>query len=359
MPRDPHNVLVLRLDALGDFVLWLDAAAEMRRRFPAPHHRITLLGNAAWIDLARLQPHWDAVWSLDRRRFRSLAYRWNWVRRIRQAGFGTVINPAYSRENRPGDWLVRFSGADRRVASTADLSNLSAVKRARSDGWYTELVAADPQPLHELDRNAEFLRGLGAADAVAGLPRIEFGEDPTAFAPPAEPYCVLFPGAGWDGRRWPAERFAAIGRRLLDERGWRAVIAGGPADRPLGQALAATLGPTAIDACGHTDVATLCRLIAGARLVVSNETSAVHIAAATATPAVCVLGGGHYGRYLPYPAGIPLPAPLVAVHRAMPCYHCNWNCIHPRAAEGPVRCIDQIATAEVWQAIGRALSSPP
>ena len=48
--QDANAVLVVRLDEIGDFVLWLDAAAGLRRLFPGA--RIVLAGNEIWADLA-------------------------------------------------------------------------------------------------------------------------------------------------------------------------------------------------------------------------------------------------------------------------------------------------------------------
>jgi ADP-heptose:LPS heptosyltransferase len=54
--------------------------------------------------------------------------------------------------------------------------------------------------------------------------------------------------------------------------------------------------------CGKTSLPELCEAIANAQLLLSNDSSAFHIAAAVQTPVVCVLMGRHYGRFAPYPA---------------------------------------------------------
>ena len=47
-----HKLLVIKLDAIGDFILWLDFARGLRELYPAGKYEITLLANQAWGDFA-------------------------------------------------------------------------------------------------------------------------------------------------------------------------------------------------------------------------------------------------------------------------------------------------------------------
>ena len=88
----------------------------------------------------------------------------------------------------------------------------------------------------------------------------------------------------------------------------------------------------AIDLVGKTSLVELVELLRNALLVLSNETSAVHIGAAVGAPVICILGGGHFGRFLPYVVEKPEPSrptPIVVV-QPMSCFGCNWQCVHPR-----------------------------
>jgi ADP-heptose:LPS heptosyltransferase len=92
--------------------------------------------------------------------------------------------------------------------------------------------------------------------------------------------------------------------------------------------------------------------------VVSNETGAAHLAAAVETPVVCLLGGGHYGRFVPYPEEYraKAPAPLPVVH-TMDCFGCDWRCIYPVAKGKPTPCIERISVDAVWGAIERLIET--
>lgn len=356
-PERPGQILVLRLDALGDFVLWLDAARALRTLYPAGQYEITLLGNQSWAPLAAQTPYFDHVWGMDRIKFATrLGYRFQLLQKIRRAGFATVINTAFSREFLWSDSVVRVSGAQERIGYQGECSIIGPALMRLTDSWYTRLVPARPEPRMELERNADFVRGLGLSEFRAGLPRLPETEAlPSGF--PVDAYFVLVPGAGRAYRQWPLERFAETAQRLHRERGWIGVVAGGPDDTALGAALEQACAPFVQDWTGKTSLAELNGVLAGAEVVVSNETSAVHIAAALGTPVVSVTGGGHFGRYVPYRTeqnkpeqASPTLLPVIAAH-PMPCFGCNWECIYPAAAHQPKPCIAEVSTEMVWAAL--------
>ena len=82
------------------------------------------------------------------------------------------------------------------------------------------------------------------------------------------------------------------------------------------------------------------------KLLISNETSAIHIAAALDVQSICILGGGHYGRFTPYPLDSYKKRPISVVNE-MFCFQCNWNCYIKHSKNKPFPCIDLIEFKEV------------
>ena len=198
--KNRDGVLIVRLDAIGDFILWLDTAKEYSRIFPGKN--ITLLANSAWANLAKDIPYWDSVWSIEMTRFsRSPLYRLKLLCKIRRAGFEIAIQPTFSRVFLHGDSIIRASGAKNRIGSLGDMSNITSTLKAISNRWYTNLIPAIKRPLMELDRNAEFLRNLTNQEFIANLPKL-----PILTALPDHlklqgNYFIIFPGASWHGRQ--------------------------------------------------------------------------------------------------------------------------------------------------------------
>lgn len=111
-----------------------------------------------------------------------------------------------------------------------------------------------------------------------------------AEAPPAAGASVVHPGAAFAGRRWPAERFAAVARHLADD-GHDVRITGGPAEVELAFRVAREAGLSS-DAvlAGRTSTLQLAAVVAAARVVVSGDTGVAHLATAYRRPSVVLFG---------------------------------------------------------------------
>jgi len=102
-------------------------------------------------------------------------------------------------------------------------------------------------------------------------------------------YAILNPGGNNPAKRWPAERFVAVGRRLA-ERGWRVLVNGAPAEIDLCTEIAAQIrGGVILQAHGHT-LRGLKHIVRGARLMVTNDTGPRHFAVAAGVPTVSLFG---------------------------------------------------------------------
>jgi ADP-heptose:LPS heptosyltransferase len=343
------KILFVRLDAIGDFILWVDAASSLRQLYPRDKFHLTLLGNILWTTLAQDLDIFDEVWSLDRRQFsKNLLYRIALQKKIKLQGFGTAIQPSYSRDLMFGDSVIRASAATVRIGSIGDSSNISSRRKKKSDQWYSKLLPATSEPITEMERNAEFLRGLGLPGFKSSVPEL-----PVVVPSPVSLaiYYILFPGAGASQRQWPVANFARFAEKIYQATGWTGVICGGPGEAQLGEALRSTAAAPLENWAGKTSLQELIATVSQAKLLLSNETSAVHIAAGVSTPCVCLLGGGHYGRFLPYriEQETTRPLPVVCAFQ-MECFGCNWDCPYCSAVE-VAPCIAQISVEAVWAAV--------
>ena len=350
--HDKAEILLVKLFAIGDFVLWLDVAAELRRLYPPENYRLVLFGNAIWSDLAQHLPYFDEVISVEKNRlYYDIRYRLKMWRFLRERVWTAAIQSDYSRDFLYGDAAVRVSAAIERIGFQGDLLNQVAWQKRISNLWYTRLIPSSDQHLMELERNAEFIRGLCGQDFQARLPRLDIPDVlPMDFV--VQDYFVVVPGAGAPFRQWPLDFFAEMVTRIKLEHGLKPVICGAPGEEILGAQLRQQLTGEVEDWCGTTSTRELVAIIRGARFVLGNESGAIHIAAAVGTPSFCIAGGGHWGRFLPYdlenPAASLLPVPIM---HQMDCFCCNWKCIFKLADSRPVRCVEQVSVNDVWAAV--------
>ena len=347
-PLTPASgVALIKVDAIGDFVLWLHSADLLRDRYS--DKLITLVCNQAVKDIPSLLQIFDKVIYVDMAKFSlNPLYRFKKVREIKTLGASIAIQPTFSRTYLTGDSLIRATRAEKKIGSFGDYSNISPWQKCLSDRWYTQLVPASEEQMMELERNAEFLKGLGikAEPKVAKLPILV---NSIGHLKPKKDYFIIFPGASFRKKMWPVDRFAMVAKSIVKETGWSLVLCGTKSEVEISESIIKLSGIKAINIAGKTSLPEFVEIIRGAKLLIGNDTSAVHISAAVSTPSVCILGGGHFGRFMPYGEAVDGVKPI-AVYARMNCFGCNWICIKNYEPNLCVPCIAAVSVEDVRSA---------
>lgn len=265
------NVLVIRLSALGDFVLSFGPFAAIRARHAAD--RVSLLTTRPYAALAERAPWFDAVLVDARPSWWDLS---GWLalrRRLRAGRFGMVYDLQTSGRSAKYFWLlggrVPWSG----IARGCRFPHANPMRDSMHtlDRQHEQLVMAGMENFPAPD-----LSWLRAASDRFGLP---------------VPYALLVPGASPQRpeKRWPPAGFGTVARALAG-RGLTPVVAGSAAEAPLAAAIRA-ICPMARDLTGATDLLGLAALAGGAVLAVGNDTGPMHLAAALGVPSLVLFGG--------------------------------------------------------------------
>jgi ADP-heptose:LPS heptosyltransferase len=342
-----EGVLLVRLDLIGDFVLWLDSAQAYRRLYP--DQKITLVVNSASAELAHALSHWDEVIALNVHKLRTdHSYRIGELIKLRLKNFKTAIQPTFSREF-VGDIIVRASFAPVRIGYHGNTNNIIPKVRAVTNRWYTKLIFNCNYEHSELDINANFVRSLGLTHFKSQVPTIPDTHSKSPSSVPNSPYIVIAPGASWLPKAWPVSNFADVISTLAERANLQFIICGGPADTIVCRELVSLLPSTKLlNLCDRTSLLELVEVIRGAALVITNDSAPAHIAIAVSTPSLCILGGGHYGRFLPYTTNLSQHnIKHVTVSSLMSCFGCNWECGYLSAKTPTAPCVANVTTKAV------------
>jgi ADP-heptose:LPS heptosyltransferase len=267
---DAEGVLALRALGIGDLLVAVPALRGLRRAFPG--ERLVLAAPEALGDLVELI---DAVDEL-----------------LPTPALGTLRWPGPP----PPSAAVNLHGSG--PESITDLSATGANRLITHH--HPDVPDVDGpewvEDQHEVRRWCRLLEWHGISAEVDDL-AVPAPPGPS----PAPGAVVVHPGTGLAPRRWPADRFAEVARALAGD-GHEVVITGGHSERDLAHEVAANagLGADAVLA-GHTELAELCALIAGASLVVCADTGAGHLATAFGTPSVVLFGPTPPARWGPPP----------------------------------------------------------
>jgi heptosyltransferase I len=307
-PAAIQRLLIVRLSAMGDVIHTLPAAKALREAFPEA--MIGWLIEERWAELlcapgtprrgprSPQRPLVDWVHTVNLREWgkslfavstlQQAAKVWNDVRSVRYdiaLDLQGAIRSAV---------LARWSGA-RIVYGAAE------PRESPASLWYTRTVVA--RGAHVIEQN------VSIAEAVVGkklaVPRAELPRDPAAdeqigeelAADNVKDFAIVNPGAGWGAKRWPAERYGEVVRRLA-RAGLHVVINCGPGEERLFEEVNAASGAVAKPM--KPSISGLIALTRRARLFIGGDTGPMHLAAALQVPVVAIFGPTDPERNGPY-----------------------------------------------------------
>jgi len=158
-----NSLLLIRLDAIGDYVMFRNYIKILKKSSKYKDYNITLIGNSAWKPLClELDSEYiDYFIWLDRDKFnKNLIYRYKKLKEIASKGYEVVLSPVYSREFFFADNIVKIVSTDEKIGSIGDLSNIRKWQKNIADKYYTKLIPAKDELMFEFDRNKEFFENF-------------------------------------------------------------------------------------------------------------------------------------------------------------------------------------------------------
>jgi lipopolysaccharide heptosyltransferase II len=341
------RILVIRLDNLGDVVMTGPAFRALREAFPNAH--LTLMASPGGSQAAPLLPWiddvivWRATWQdisksapIDSEKELQL---FSWLRDHRfDAAF---IFTSFSQSPYPPAYACYMAGIPVRIGQSKEFGG----------ALLTHWIASLPDEIHQVERNLHLVRMMGlkterndleltirpefqqSADEILNKVGVDFDHG----------FIALAPGASADARRYGDERFAKTAS-ILAEQKLHIVLLG--SQREIGTFPALEEGARQnrkiVSLIGSTSVVEMAAIIRRSRVLLANNSGAMHIAAAFQRPMVILFSGTELiGQWAPTTSSVEI------LNRATHCTPCHgFSC--PYALE----CLD-FEPEEVAQAVLR------
>jgi heptosyltransferase-1 len=318
----PHNlssrprILIVKLSSFGDVLHALPTLEALRDANPLAH--ITWLVEAAYAPLLSGHEVWVAP-------------------RLRPAEFWSGSNPAalrrllYQLRTRPFDLVVDVQGLLKSAVWVALAKSPRKVgyDRTRELSYLalTERVPPFDPEAHAVWRYLNLARYLGVPPT---LPRFRLGLDAAAdtsallLADNDRPLAVLHPGARWASKLWPPASWASLSE-WFHAQGFQVAVTGSAADQELAAGIVGQSQARLLNLAGRTSLAQLAGILRQARLAVTTDTGAMHLAAALGTPVAALFGPTAPWRTGPFGPGHRV------VRLGLPCSPCfKRQCSDPR-----------------------------
>lgn len=298
-PDKTNNILLVKIDGIGDYVLFRNFIEIIKNSDKFRGCSITLCANEICKDLA---VHFDNdfiddfIW-IDPLKFAlNLKYRRSVANDISSKTFDFAIQPTLARQSLIGDSIVKFSNATNKIGNIGDLNNMSSFEKYFTDKYFDELIDTGKETEFEFQKNIKFFSKLTDSTIELSKPNINIKAENIY-----DEYILFTPGAGAKYREWSADNYHSLALKLYMKH--KIIITGSIKDISLGNQIINDV-PDAVNLTGKSSLIDLLSLIKNCKLLISGDTGAVHIAAALGKKFICISNGNSYKKFAPYPKEI-------------------------------------------------------
>ena len=377
-----ENILIIRLDVMGDLILTSGVFREVRRNYPEAH--IAAVVSEPNLPLMEVCPYCDELFTFDRwslhnnltecfERMEGLCETY-----LRPRRYDLCLLPQWGDDRRTSMLLAYLSGARERIGYSD--SSLEAyidhldIDTSFETAFLTRALVNPPELIHEVVRNFYMLKALGMtirdSSTEVWMSEEDMNSASHMLLGKVPDNCVVVAlgiGAGSANRKYPLGKYLVAIKMILEryDADIRFVIIGGDAEKKDGEYLDANLPEGfSINLAGKTTLRETFALISLASLYLGNVTGIMHAAAAAETPIIALYREaedregmaagifGEYARFSPWKVRAEILRPK----------HALGDCVNALThggceAEVP-HCITQITPEEIVAAFDRISGLP-
>jgi heptosyltransferase-2 len=345
-PRHPQKLLIRSTNWIGDAIMTTPAVRTIRKSYPEAE--ITLLA-LPWVsDVFAASSRVDRIFHYEKNgRHKGLKGKWKLASELRAKQFDAVILLQNAFE---AALITTLAGIPARGGYTTDGRGL----------LLTHGIKKDPEIglKHQVHYYQDMLAGL---ELTPGSDQLELFLDPHAVDFILSelnnikkkvgnfPVVGLNPGAAYGpAKRWPAEKYGELAKRLCTQPGAIVLVFGTESDREAAAAIkvAASSDERVVDLTGKTNLATAMAYIGQCDAFVTNDSGLMHVAAALQTPTVAIFGSTNHIATGPYSKNAQV------LRKPMECSPCMKTHCH----KNNFLCMEQIQPDEVFSAVKAILN---
>ncbi|MBN1163826.1 MAG: glycosyltransferase family 9 protein, partial [Candidatus Krumholzibacteriota bacterium] len=279
MQSQRAKLLVIRFSSLGDLVLLTPLLRALREGYAS--HDIHLATKKQYAGLFDHNPDLDKIHTLENDRFRQLLKLRG---RLRREDYDLIIDAHHVLRS---NFLLRTLPAARKIQLKKTQLKKMLLIRHKINRYRS--------PVSQTDIYLELASRLGV-DIPLSLPRL-FLPPPVSVraeeiinrgAPPKDRLIALAPGARWETKRWPEDKFKALAEALSGFE-WGVILIGGKEDIPLNARINRNHAAD-LDTTGTLSILETAAVLEKCDLLITNDSAPLHLAEAVGTPVIALFG---------------------------------------------------------------------
>ncbi len=334
-PAEVSNILLRVPNWVGDAIMGLPVLSGLAQVFPQANIAVLAASRVAPLFAAHPQVAETVIYPQGLEKWRRL-----WGLRGR---FDLGVALPNSLESAWGLWLAGtkertgYNTDGRRLFLTAALDGCEKLRDLHTVFYLLGVLRAFGELTHFTPPRL-YLTEVEVAQGGALLEAAESESE--------GPWVALSPGAAYGpAKRWPPERFAAVGARLQEDLGARLILLGGPEDRPVTAEVAGHLQGKCLDLAGRTTLRQALAVLSQAQVLITNDSGLMHAAAALGVPVVAIFGSTNPNATRPFTDR------ATVIYHGLPCAPCL-----KRTCDIGYPCLTSISVEEVLEAARSWLS---
>jgi ADP-heptose:LPS heptosyltransferase len=288
------EIVLLRLDRIGDFILGIPSYRALRQAYPNDHISVVVPSFVA--ELAKACPYFDevyvfeALWLFPKQ---PLMHRWKsaWklVRFLRSKKIDLIFDFRY--QNRLDPLVTGLSGADQRVGY-----DLGWVSR-----FLTLKVSIPQNETHQIDRNLQLLQEFGVTTADKKLELWFHEKDrksaqnrmPAQTFLPNVPVVAVHIGASTPSKRWGTESFATLLYEIHAQTQAELYVLGDEQDLPMVHEVLDGLRCPVVNLVGKFSLLETAAFLKDCDLFIGCDSGITHLAASAGLPVICLFSAAN------------------------------------------------------------------
>lgn len=304
-----NSLIIVRTDAIGDYILFRNFLSALKSDLNYQKTYLTLICNIACKDLAiNLDTSFvNRFIFIDKKSFGiNIFYRFKFLLNLKKYSYDFLLNPIYSKDL-ISETLCKNIISRKKIAFYGDNSNLTNSVLKKENQKYDLLFSSTKELLYEFNRNKEFFefflkKKLSIPLEIKHSSLESFRKINEKFEI-EKPFAILFIGASISLRKWQISNFMKIATYLSQKYRQNIVLCSGKEDlgdaKIIQKSLSYQIDTKIYNLIGKTNLIELASLIYYQSILISNETSAPHLATALHKTCIVISNGNHLFRFTP------------------------------------------------------------
>ena len=341
-----YDLVLVRTDRIGDYVIWHDTIAAYKQRYP--NKKVLLICNDSILTLAREESFFTEILCYNINKIKGSAkYAIGFINTLKTIEAEILINSIWERI-----WYADI------FSMAIKAHHKIAIAPKKKTGKFVEYYNRNYDELidccgyvSEIEADEGFAKKTIWQEYRYGNYLLAVKADKISVD---SPYAVISFSTSTVKKNWPIDSFSHV-IDIIPSKYKIVLIGAGAYDEVCAKKILEQVNsPDRItNYVGKTTIPEMVSIISKASFVLGNDSAAVHIASATNVPSIAILSGTHYKRFLPYPSIVNLKySPRVVINK-MNCFNCDYHCIFPD--EEPFECIKRISVEAVEEEVRKMI----